>query len=207
MWTLLKKVAMVQGWTRPDKVLDFDENQWNAIIPDQIKQIYAALLIKHNLSKRQVCFKNSNDLQRTAMPMRCSTNNAAASSIVHITHENLPTVSNKGAQNKQSSDNDQHQDGHPHNDDTKNHNQESNNCDPCDNKACNAACQDAYAYGYTVGQWAGSSLNFANIHKGDCDHATTLVSDDEDESIDDKYNDKGNFNDAFDNNYAGQEDY
>ena len=88
---------------------------------------YIAYIVskEQNNNKRQVCFENANTAPPTAVSMRCNTRNAAASSTMHTTHENSPTDSNKGAQNKQNSNNDQHQDGHPHNDDTKNTNQES----------------------------------------------------------------------------------
>ena len=190
------------------KSVDFNEDQWDTIIPEQIEQLYAVLLREQNLSEQQAHFENANDAPRTAVPMRCKTRNADASSIVHTANENLPTDSNKGTQNKKSSDSNHYQDGHTHGkDNADNTNKESNNHDPCNDEACNAACQDAYAYGYAVGHAASSSLNFTNGHGGDCNHATNLVSDDKDKSIDDKYDDEGNFDDAYDNDYAGQEDY
>ena len=67
--------------------------------------------------------------------------------------------------------------GQHHNNDTDD---ELIDCDPCNNKACNATCQDTYSYGYVVGHKAGSLSAYANGHEDSCAYAATLVSNNND---------------------------
>ena len=185
---------MVYNWTEVSQVLSFTEDNWNMRNATHIEANYDAFVATHghNNSKCQVRFKNA--------PVGMY--NAATVHHNNRTSNLTPTVCTSSAAEQANKVNDKNQEGTDNNynqtdtQDNKNrqennnknhaHNNETVNCDPCANKACNDTCNGVYAYGYAFGHNAGSSLAYMDGYQVgymdgiDNDHSANLVSDDDD---------------------------
>ena len=70
--------------------------------------------------------------------------------------------------------------------------------DPCDNKECDAACNNAYAYGCVIDFEDGVASGYANSSSDGYNHAATLMSDD---SSDEDWDEDANFDSGNDDEW------